>query len=126
MHSVFTKMSTNTALFNTTAKYNSYSLSNYTLSPTEAVIIAFQLGRTISILCIIFGNNFSFIILSFSIRFIHCRSFNIRYNSTSFYNLLLFNSSKYYFINIKNFNTIRCIISFSKIYDKLVKSIFDY
>jgi hypothetical protein len=48
-------MSLISVLLNETIKYSDPKLLNSSTGPTEAVIIAFNIGRIISILCIIFG-----------------------------------------------------------------------
>lgn len=48
-------MSVNNIFLNETIKFNYINSTNITLTPTQAVLIAFQIGRIISILCIIFG-----------------------------------------------------------------------
>jgi hypothetical protein len=63
-------MSLTTTFLNETIEQN---LSNGSISPTEAVIIAFNIGRTISILCIIFGiiGNTMLILTIFRSSFCH-------------------------------------------------------
>jgi hypothetical protein len=55
MNSVDKQSSSISVLINETTTYNNPNLLKYSTSPTEAVLIAFNIGRTISILCIFFG-----------------------------------------------------------------------
>lgn len=60
-------------LFNETQQGNNNNQSNYSIGPQEAVLIAFHIGRVISILCIFFGiiGNIALLISIFCTSFYH-------------------------------------------------------